>query len=319
MTINRDTREIHRLRREILNSGKLLTEELAGYLIACHLGPGFSSSHIGSLNESADCAISSAGEPQGLVEVMTDTSPHREALFDKILKSEGAERMQLPSGEGAWMCELTTNSRIDDLTPQRICSLLAQLRESNIEEIHLDYTWQHVPLIESLQDLGLHSIRRVDIEGDFIFRFMPIIGGAIDDSADLLADFAEEIVNNPLIEGKLGRLSQRAGNLHRHFCIVIGSNSDLSVQWRMNGISLVSPLPSRAITVPASIDSLWVMSNESGKLLGYSPTNQWTEFSYMATSSPWWGDIDLKRIHDIKKLRERYHQIVTLDRKLPPS
>ncbi len=297
----------------------MLTEELAGYLIASQLGPGFSSSHIGNLNESADCEISYRGRPHGLVEVMTDTSPLREALFDKILQSKGAERMQLPKGEGAWMCELTSESHIDGLTPDTICEFLAKLRESNVEEIHLDYTWQHVPLTEALRDLGLRSIRRVDVEGDFIFRFMPIIGGSIDDSVDLLADFAEQIVNNPSIEGKLGRLSQRAGNLHRHFCVVVGSNSSLSVQWRMNGISLVSPLPNRAIDVPNSIDSLWVMSNESGKLLGYNPRNHWTEFSHPSTTSPWWNDIDLERIRAIKELTGRYHQLVSAEQPVPPS
>jgi len=317
MNLNRAEDEIPQLRREILQNGKLLTEEVAGYLIACQLGSDFTSLHTGHLDDSADCQISFKGKPHALLEVTRDSSPDREALFDKILKSESGEKMPLPPGQGAWACELTLSSRIDELTPERICGLLASLREIGIDHLHADLTWPRGPEVDFLLSLGLRSIRRLDVEGDFIFRHIPIVGGAIDDSTDLLADFAESIINNPEINDKINRLSRRAGALDRHFCIVIGSASDLSVQWRMNGISLVPPLPERKIGVPLAINFLWVMSMESGRLLGYSQESGWSDFQYPATASPWWNNLDLVRIQDLKVMTDRYHQLLTRNRNRP--
>lgn len=310
MNSNNNEQELPRLRREILGLGKSLTEELAGYLIACQLGNSFLSEHIGQANESADCQITLNGDLHGLVEVMTHSNPQHEALFNKVLTADGSERLILPQGMGAWTCEMTLETRFDDLTVTNVCDLLAQLQRLGLDDVDVDYTWTNGPEIDLVRNLGLRSIRRVEMSGDFIFRHMPLVGGAIDDALDLLADYAEGFVNNLEIADKLERLSRRADGLHRHFCIVIGSASGLSVQWRMNGISMVPPLPVRSITLPKTVDSLWVTSKESGRILGFNSMIGWSEFQHPSRNNPWWNELDLSRVEEINSLTKRYHQLV---------
>jgi len=85
----------------------------------------------------------------------------------------------------------------------------------------------------------------------------------------------------------------------------------------MNEISLVPPLPERKIGVPLAINFLWVMSMESGRLLGYSQESGWSDFQYPATASPWWNNLDLVRIQDLKVMTDRYHQLLTRNRNRP--
>lgn len=310
MNNNNNEQELPQLRRKILRLGKSLTEELAGYLIACQLGNSFLSEHIGQANESADCQITQNGDLHGLVEVTTHSNPQHEALFNKVLTADGSERLILPQGMGAWTCEMTLETRFDDLTVTNVCDLLTQLQKLGLEDIDVDYSWTNGPEIDLVRNLGLRSIRRVEIPGDFIFRHMPLVGGVIDDALDLLADYAEGFVNNLGIADKLERLSRRADGLHRHFCIVIGSASGLSHKWRMNGISLVPPIPQRPITLPKTVDSLWVMSNESGRILGFNSKTGWSEFQRPSRYSPWWKELDLTRVKEINTLTENYYQLV---------
>jgi hypothetical protein len=301
------------IRRIIQRRGKYLTEELAGFLISCQLGHGFRSEHIGEFDSSSDCRITRNGVPFGLVEVMTHKDQQREALLTKVINADGSERLPLPDGVGAWTCEMTSEARFDDLTMENFCELIGCLRSEGIDDVHLDYSWSNGPESVLLRRLGLRSIRRLEVDGDFVFRHMPIVGGVIDDSKDLIADFVEGIVNDPTIEEKLQRLSLRADGLHRYFCIVVGSASGLSVEWRMNGTSMTSPVPERPISLPHSVDSVWVMSQEVGRVLGFG-TSGWTEYQFPAKESPWWESLDLAHAQAMASLRRSYHDALARNR-----
>lgn len=318
MTVMTDQKGYLRvLKGTILRLEKELTEDLAGYLIASHLGANFDSRHIGGPTESADCLLSRAYIECGIVEVMTHTNPVHKALFAEILKSPGGEKLQLPNGSGAWATEMTLDLKLKYLTVNRIIELLDRLKMTNVNHLHRDYSWPTNSELELLRDLGLKSIRRVDSDEDFIFRFMPLVGGQIDDSEDLLADYAEEIINDPNLEPKLARLSQRAGYLQRHFCIVVDSNSGISVDWRMNSQSLVPPLPSRDISLPDSVDSVWVMSMQAGRVLRYSNNEGWSDYVEETFVNPWWSQLERHKVQEINELTARYHAMISCNRNRP--
>ena len=302
--------DLRLLRGKILRLEKELIEDLAGYLIASHLGTDFASRHTGGPTESADCLLSKASIDCGIVEVMTHTNSAHKALLAEILNSPGAEKLQLPMGSGAWAAEMTFDLKFKHLTVKRIVELLERLKMRNIKHLHLDYSWSNDSELELIRDLGLKSIRQLEVEEDFIFRFMPITGGQIDDSVDLVADYAEEIVNDPYLKSKIERLSQRAGNLHRHFCIVVDSQSGLSVEWRMNDQVLAPPLPKRDISLPDSVDSIWVMSMQAGRVLRYCSSEGWSEYVESASVVPWWSQLERKKVQEINKLTTRYHALM---------
>ena len=316
MTVNAGGDDPAEIRRIIQRRGKYLTEELAGFLISRQLGGEFQSEHIGESDNSSDCRITRDGVPHGLVEVMAHKDQQREALLTKVLNADGSERLQLPDGEGAWTCEMMAEARFDDLTTENFCELIGYLRCEGIDDVHLDYSWSEGPECALLRKLGIRSMRRLELDGDFVFRHMPIVGGAIDDNKDLIADFAEGIVNDPRIDAKLQRLSRRADGLHRHFCIVVGSASGLSVDWRMNGISMSPPMPERPISLPHSVDSVWVMSQEVGRVLGFG-TAGWTEYQFPAQGVPWWESVDLPHAQAMVSLRRRYHDALARNRNRP--
>ena len=305
------------LRGKILRLEKDLIEDLAGYLIASHLGTDFASRHIGGPTESADCLLSKASIDCGIVEVMTHTNPAHKALLAEILNSPGAEKLQLPKGTGAWAAEITLDLKFKNLTVNRIVELLERLKLRNIKHLHLDYLGSNYSELELIRDLGLKSICQLELEDDFIFRYMPITGGQIDDSVDLIADYAEEIVNDPYLKSKIERLSQRAGNLHRHFCIVVDSESGLSVDGRMNDQSLVSPLPNRDISLPDSVDSIWVMSMQAGRILRYCSSEGWSEYVESTSAVPWWSQLERKKVQEIKKLTTNYHALILFNQNHP--
>jgi hypothetical protein len=316
MTVNASGDDPAEIRRIIQRRGKYLTEELAGFLISRVLGGEFQSEHIGESENSSDCRITRDGVPHGLVEVMAHKDQQRESLLTKVLNADGSERLQLPDGEGAWTCEMMAEARFDDLTTENFCELIGYLRCEGIDDVHLDYSWSEGPECTLLRKLGIRSMRRLELDADFVFRHMPIVGGAIDDNKDLIADFAEGIVNDPRIDAKLQRLSRRADGLHRHFCIVVGSASGLSVDWRMNGISMSPPMPERPISLPHSVDSVWVMSQEVGRVLSFG-TAGWTEYQFPAQGVPWWESVDLPHAQAMVSLRQRYHDALARNRNRP--
>ncbi len=305
--------ELAELRRSIQRREKYFVEELAGFLISRHLGSGFQSEHIGESESSSDCRLTCAGTPCGLVEVMTHKDQGREALIAEILKADGNERLLLPAGQGAWTCEMTRETRFEDLTKENFCELIALLQLQGIDEISLGCSWLNGPAMTLLRKLGLRSLRRLHSDDNFVFRHMPIDGGMIDDSKDLLADYVEGLVNDPTIEKKLQRLSERADGLHRHFCIVIGSASGHSVEWRMNGTSLTPPLPERQISIPVHVDSVWVMSLSVGKVLNFDAKFGWTDFQFLANQIPWWEGLDLPHVQEMASLRRRYLKSIEQD------
>lgn len=284
----------------------MLTEELSGFLIAKHLGQEFVSKHTGDQDSSADCLIFHNETETGIVETTTNADPKHEELMQLLLKSDGKERMDLPQGSGAWVGEMKLGVKFKRLTVGRLSELIAMLRESGLTYLHQDHSWPAGPELEALSQLGLRSVRFLDIEGDFFFRFMPIVGGQIDDSPNLLADFAESVINSTEIAGKLDRMSSRANGLHRHFCIVVGTDSGLSVQWRMNDISMVPPLPEREIVLPGVVDSLWVMSREAGKILRFNPANGWSQYQYVSEKGPWWVGLELEKVKQMEALLDQH-------------
>lgn len=283
-----------------LQSG--FVEQLAGLLISLHLGEGFESKHIGSDGESADCQLFLNDSLIGIVEVMRHTNPKHRRLFNEILKADGSEILHLPKGYGAWTCEMTLNTKFKKMNSINFCELIDILNAHQIENVHVEHSSQYEKAVKLLIDLDIKSIRRFETEGNFVIRHMPIVGGQIDDRIDLLADFAEDIVNDSSIQPKLQRLSIRADELQKHFCIVIDSESDFSVQWRMKEISLVSPLPNRPIKLPKSVDSLWVASIETGKLIGFSNSTGWVEYQHPNGQESWWSNFELSYVKKMKAL-----------------
>ena len=285
---------IHELR-------KYAQEEIAGHLVACSLGISYRSHHCGDKSESVDCIITEENKPRIALEVTSDADPKYEAMTNVLFSQINGEAISLAKGMGRWIINLNIGASIKLLTQYPIEDVLRDCLSQNCITINRSYLRSNHPIGEKMSALGIESMRRIDSKLDVAYRLMPSVSGCIDDSEDLLADYLEGLLNEKRISEKIDRLIIRSGSLTPHLAILTGSNSGLSINFRMNGLSLSDPKPTRTIKLPSGLDCLWFICTASSKTISYSSERGWHDFSLDNDSEPWWIDADLPLMQKLRK------------------
>jgi hypothetical protein len=279
---------------------KYTQEEIAGYLVASALGPVFQSQHCGDSSESFDCRIVKEGTPLIALEVTTDADPKYEELTSSLFSQPHGEALRLDEGLGCWVLHLTLRAKINSLTQQTIENLIHHCLSLGYTSIDIDDLRTNHPIKKHLNSLGIKSLRLVNYESDTAYRLMPSSSGCIDDSEDLLADHLEGLLQETRISDKICRLILRADQLEPHLAILEGSNSGLSINFRMNGLSLSGPTPTRPIEMPQGLTRLWFICSSSSRTISYSTEHAWEDFGVVNGSSPWWSQVDLPFLQELR-------------------
>jgi hypothetical protein len=279
---------------------KYTQEEVAGYLVASALGSTFQSQHCGDSSDSFDCRIMEEGTPQIALEVTTDADPKYEELTSSLFSQPFGEALRLGEGLGCWVLHLTLRANIKLLTKQTIENLIQKSLSLSYTSVHISEMGTYHPIKKDLHSLGIESLRLVNFETDIAYRLMPTSSGCIDDSEDLLADHLEGLLQETRIADKICRLISRADQLEPHLAILEGSNSGLSINFRMNGLSLSGPKPTRTIEMPRELKRLWFICTSSSRTISYSTEQGWEDFGVVNDSSPWWSQVELPFLRELR-------------------
>jgi hypothetical protein len=286
------------------NLRKYAQEEIAGYLVSAALGDSYQSTHCGDSDDSYDCTITKNGIPEIALEVTSDSDPIFEEMLSSLFSQPFGEAIELNKGLGRWIIHLALGAKIKCLTHDSIEEVVRSLISENIDNIDKAYVNRNHPIAHALDKLGIESMRRIDYHADIAYRFLPGANGPIDDSIDLVADHLEGFLKQEKILNKIDRLVSRAGNLHPHLAILEGSNSGLSINFRMNGLSLSDPTPNRTIALPDGLASLWFICTSSSKTLSFKEIQGWSDFSFPSSTTPWWEDTRLHYVEQMRILNE---------------
>lgn len=279
---------------------KYAQEEIAGYLVATALGSKFKSHHCGSSSDSFDCKIMYEDTARIALEVTADADQEYEELTSSLFSQPYGEALQIEEGLGRWILQLTLGTSIKLLSKEAIEKLIRNCISLGCTTIASGDLRSNHPMKPYLHALGIEGIRFVDFESDIAYRLMPISSGCIDDSRDLLADHLESLLQEKKISDKVLRLIRRADQLQPQLAILVGSNSGLSINFRMNGLSLTEPKPTRPIELPQGLERLWFICTSSSRSISFSPELGWADFGLVNDSLPWWTQVDLTYL---KKLR----------------
>lgn len=281
---------------------KYSQEEIAGYLVASALGSTFQSQHCGDSSDSFDCRITKEDTPQIALEVTTDADPKYEELTSSLFSQPYGEILRLGEGLGCWIFHLTLRATVKSLTQQTVENLIQNCLSQNYTSVHIGELGTNHPIKRDLHSLGIESLHLVDFNTDVAYRLMPTSSGCIDDSENLLADHLEGLLQEARISDKIRRLILRADQLEPHLAILEGSNSGLSINFRMNGLSLSDPKPIRPIEMPLGLRRLWFICTSSSRTISYSTEHGWEDFGVVNTSSPWWLSVDLPLLTQLQNL-----------------
>jgi hypothetical protein len=282
---------------------KYAQEEMAGYLVAAALGESFNAIHLGSFSDSFDCLLTNSNVPEVALEVTTDADPKYEELTNALFQQPKGEAVCLTAGLGRWIINLEIGARVNQLTIDSIEGLLTQLLTRNCAKADKTQLAANHPTRKKLEALRIASVRRIDFAEDIAFRMMPMNTGSIDDSPNLLADHLERLSQQRNTLDKINRLISRADHLRPHLAILEGSGSGLSVQFRMQGLSLRGPKPIRAIELPTGLDSLWFISATTGRSISFSLDLGWREHFLSNDPEPWWKTADLPILNQLYQFR----------------
>lgn len=275
------------------NLRKYAQEEIAGYLVASALGPKYQSHHCGVSSDLFDCKIMFEGIPQIALEVTVDADPKFEELTNSLFSQPFGEIVRLSEGMGRWIFQLNLEANIKSLTKQTIEEIIQNCLLMKYTSVSVGDLRSNHPIKRDLRALGIESLHLVDFKSDVAYRLSPSFSGCIDDSEDLLADHLEGLLQDTRISEKIRRLISRAGQLHRHFAILEGSNSGLSINFRMNGLSFAGPKPTRPIDIPNGLNRLWFICTSSSRTISYSTQHGWEDFGLVNNSNPWWSQVEL--------------------------
>ena len=239
--------------------------------------------------------------PQIALEVTTDADPKYEELTSSLFSQPFGEALLLGEGLGCWVLNLTLRANIKLLTEQTIENLIQNCLSLSCTSVHISELRTNHPIKRDLHSLGIESLRLVDSESDIAYRLMPTSSGCIDDSEDLLADHLEGLLQEKRISDKICRLILRANHLEPHLAIIEGSNSGLSINFRMNGLSLSGPKPTRPIEIPEGLKRLWFICSSSSRTISYSTEQGWEDFGVVNDSSPWWSQVELPFLQELRR------------------
>lgn len=279
---------------------KYTREEIAGYLVASALGSTFQSQHCGDSSDTFDCRIINEDTPVIALEVTTDADPKYEELTSSLFSQPYGEALRLGEGSGCWVLHLTPRANVKSLTKQTIENLIQKCLSLSYTSVHIGDLRTNHPIKKDLNSLGIDSLRLVNSESDIAYRLMPTSSGCIDDSEDLLADHLEGLLQETRISDKIRRLILRADHLEPHLAILEGSNSGLSINFRMNGLSLSGPKPTRPIEIPQGLNRLWFICSSSSRAISYSTEHGWEDFGVVNDSSPWWSQVELPFLQKLR-------------------
>jgi hypothetical protein len=279
---------------------KYTREEIAGYLVASALGSTFQSQHCGDSSDTFDCRIIKEDTPVIALEVTTDADPKYEELTSSLFSQPYGEALRLGEGSGCWVLHLTLRANVKSLTKQTIENLIQNCLSLSYTSVHIRDLRTNHPIKKDLNSLGIESLRLVNFESDIAYRLMPTSSGCIDDSEDLLADHLEGLLQETRISDKICRLILRADHLEPHLAILEGSKSGLSINFRMNGLSLSDPKPTRPIEIPQGLKRLWFICSSSSRAISYSNEHGWEDFDVVNDSSPWWSQVELPFLQELR-------------------
>jgi hypothetical protein len=240
------------------------------------------------------------GAPQIALEITTDADPKYEELTSSLFSQPFGEALRLGEGFGCWVLQLTLRAKIKLLTKQTIENLIQKCLSLSYTSVHISELRTNHPIKKDLHSLGIESFRLVNFETDVAYRLMPTSSGCIDDSEDLLADHLEGLLQEKRISDKIGRLITRANQLEPHLAILEGSNSGLSINFRMNSLSLTGPKPNRPMEMPEGLKRLWFICSSSSRTISYSTEQGWEDFGVVNDSSPWWSQVELPFLRELR-------------------
>jgi hypothetical protein len=178
---------------------------------------------------------------------------------------------------GDWNITITAMARVK-VIKQRVESLLLELEDQGIENVHVDHwlKWRDAALFDELESLGITHASCYRVQGTGkVHLGMPGIGGAVDVHGGAVPEWVGGFLRDSARQDVLSKL-QRSGAMDRHaFLIVTFAGAPWPVESYLTGE--LDQLPSQAPDLPPPVTGVWIVSGMGRRGLRWDG-NTWQLF-----------------------------------------
>ena len=195
----------------------------------------------------------------GIGEVAWLEDPIKKSAWTALLKQEEHHIIPLKAGQGFWSMSIKHTGNINKIT-KLLPNLITLLLEANETERQIYETWPRDEISNSLRDLGIEYLRKVDDPSyykDQCFFLLEGSGGLIPDTLEPLADFILGLLNTTYSDC-LKKLDI-PGDLERHLYFRMGSYLPFNLT---DPLGFHNPEPKIGLfDFPLGISHIWLIGS----------------------------------------------------------
>jgi len=193
----------------------------------------------------------------GIGEVGWHADPEIEGMWSNTFRRERQQVVELPLGSGAWSLGLERGANIKQLYA-KLPSLVALLRAAGLSHLEVVGPLPRTAAGDEARRLGIRYLTEHDAAGEpLCIYFMPSDGGSFMGDANVIADWAEEVLDSKQYADTTAKLLRLNAD-ERHVFLMTGSATSFEAETALQRLD--RSLPTRVPGLPMGISHLWAVA-----------------------------------------------------------